>query len=99
MLLELGFDLQLLGSERYVCGKLEGLSAEQMSRLKDAFLRCSHPRFKREFATSRNQPFEKTSNYLAAIQNADAPKMAKLIKIVGMLLRQKSTCFGKKKAK
>ena len=30
VLLELGFDLQLLGSERYVTGKLEGLSPEQM---------------------------------------------------------------------
>ena len=37
VLLELGFDLQLLGSERYVTGKLASLKSEQMSKLKEAF--------------------------------------------------------------
>jgi hypothetical protein len=34
MLSELGFDLQLLGSERYVKGKLESLNSEQIMSLK-----------------------------------------------------------------
>ena len=34
ILLELGFDLQLLGSERYVKGKLESLNLEQITGLK-----------------------------------------------------------------
>jgi hypothetical protein len=48
VLLELGFDLQLIGSERYVGGKLESLGKDQMCKLKETFLRSNHPRFKRE---------------------------------------------------
>ena len=61
VLLKLGFDLQLLGSERYVKGRLESLRSEQINDLKDAFIRNKHPRFKKEFAMSRHQPFGKTS--------------------------------------
>ena len=42
VLSELGFDLQLLGSERYVQGKLESLSLEQMGKLKEAFAINKH---------------------------------------------------------
>ncbi len=89
VLLKLGFDLQLIGSERYVRGKLEDLSLEQMSKLKEAFVKNKHPRFKKEFAVSRHQPFGKTSDYVISIQNANVLKMAKLVKLVGMLLQTK----------
>jgi hypothetical protein len=42
-LLELGFDMQLLGNERYVRPKLEISSVEQVSQLKEAFIRNKHP--------------------------------------------------------
>ena len=90
---KLGFDLQLLGSERYVRGKLESLSPEQMCTLKEAFVKSKHPRFKKEFAVSRHQPFGKTSDYVKSIQNADVPKLAKLVKLVGMLLQTKVYLF------
>jgi hypothetical protein len=96
MLLELGFDLQLLGSERYVFGKLERLCTDQMCKLKETFLRSNHPRFKREFAVSRHQPFGKTSDYIKSVQEADLPKISKLLKIVGMLLQTKVYLFWKK---
>ena len=66
-LLELGFDVQLLGSERYVQGKLESLHPEQIRKLKEAFIKNKHPRFKKEFAVSRHQPFGKTSDYVACM--------------------------------
>ena len=91
--LELGFDLQLLSSEGYVLGKLECLNANQMCKLKETFLRSNHPRFKREFAVSRHQPFGKTSDYFKSVQDADLPKIAKLLKIVGMLLQTKVYLF------
>jgi hypothetical protein len=47
---DFGFDLHLLGSERYVLGKFEGLSTEQLCKLKDIFIRNKHPMFKREFS-------------------------------------------------
>jgi hypothetical protein len=95
VLLELGFDMQLLGSERYISGKLEGLSTEQMCKLKETFLRNTHPRFKREFVVSRHQPYGKTSDYIKVVQEADLPKIAKLLKIVGMLLQTKVYLFWK----
>jgi ABC-type lipoprotein export system ATPase subunit len=93
VLLELGFDLRLLGSEHYVLQKIESLTAEQMSQLKETFIRSNHPRFKREFAVSRHQPYGKTTDYQIAIQNADSTKLAKLIKLVGMLLQTKVYLF------
>ena len=55
-----------------------------------------HPRFKKEFAISRHQPFEKTTDYVKSIENADSAKLAKLIKLVGMLLQTKVYLFWQK---
>jgi hypothetical protein len=90
---ELGFDLQLLGSESYVQRKLDELSLEQIGKLKLAIIKSQHPRFKKEFAVSRHQPFGKTSGYVSAVRNADCAKMAKLIKLAGMLLQTKVYLF------
>ncbi|MGD6811120.1 MAG: ATP-binding cassette domain-containing protein [Candidatus Bathyarchaeia archaeon] len=98
MLLELSFDLQFIGSERYVRKKLENLKPEQVNRLKDAFIKSNHPRFKKEFAISRHQPFGKTSDYTLALKNADCEKIAKLIKLVGLLLQTKVYLFWKRKS-
>ena len=94
-LIKLEFDLQLLGSQRYVLRKLEALTADQLLKLKETFLRNTHPRFKREFAVSRHQPFGKTSDYYKSVQEADLPKIAKLLKIVGILLQTKVYLFWK----
>jgi GNAT superfamily N-acetyltransferase len=93
VLMELGFDVQLLGSERYVNGKLETLSSKQVGRLKEAFVKNKHLRFKKEFAASRHQPFGKGADYIACLQNADLTKLAKLIKIVGLLQQTKVYLF------
>ncbi len=88
-----GFDLPLLSSERYVLEKLRGLSSSQLDQFKEVFIKNKHPRFKKEFAVSRHQPFGKTSDYVRCIQTADLEKMAKLVKIVGMLLQTKVYLF------
>jgi ABC-type ATPase with predicted acetyltransferase domain len=90
---ELGFDFQLLGSERYVQEKLQRLSSKQISQLKKVFIKNKHPRFKKEFASSRHQPFGKTSDYERCVENADMAKMAKLVKLVAMLLQTKVYLF------
>jgi ABC-type ATPase with predicted acetyltransferase domain len=92
-LLELEFDLQLLGSEHYVLQKLESLTAEQKDKLKKIFIKSNHPRFKREFAVSRHQPYGKTTDYQIAIQKADSKKMAKLVKLIGILIQTKVYLF------
>jgi ABC-type ATPase with predicted acetyltransferase domain len=93
---QLGFDFQLLGSERYVQEKLLHLNSKQISQLRNAFLKNKHPRFKKEFASSRHQPFGKTSDYERCIQNADWEKIAKLVKLVAMLLQTKVYLFWKR---
>jgi hypothetical protein len=93
LLSDFGFDLQLLGSSRYVFSKVEELTPAQIGKLKELFIKNKHPRFKKEFAVSRHQPFGKTSDYVACLENADLAKMAKLIKLVGMLLQSKVYLF------
>jgi hypothetical protein len=88
----LGFDLQFLGSQRYVLEKLTKLSPMQTNVLKDAFIRNKHPRFKRE-ANPGHQPFGKTEEYIRAIRDADLEKIAKLIKILGAIRQSKVYLF------
>ncbi len=92
VLSELGFDLQLLGSERYVKNKLK-LTPDQLSLVKKAFIKNKHPRFKKEFTIGRHQPFGSTSDFNKAVQNADLNKIAKLIKLFGVLLQTKVYLF------
>ncbi len=89
--------MQLLGSERYVQGKLETLHPEQVKKLKEAFIKNEHPRFKKEFAVSRHQPFGKTSDYVACMVNADSAKLSKLIRLVGLLMQTKVYLFWVKR--
>jgi ABC-type ATPase with predicted acetyltransferase domain len=93
---DLGFDIQLLGSQRYVTSKLESLTEQQIKELKTAFIANKHPRFKKEVAPSRHEPYGKTSEYLTYIQNADNNKLAKLIKILAMLSQTKVYLFWSK---
>lgn len=92
----LGLNLQLLGSEHYVSQKIESLGGEQFEQLKAAFIKNKHPRFKREFAASRHQPFGTTPEFIASIENADSIKIAKLVKLVGMLSQKKVYLFWSK---
>ena len=93
LLSDFGFDLQLLGSSRYVFSKIEELNPAQIGKLKEAFIKNKHPRFQKEFVVSRHQPFGKASDYVKSMQNADVPKIAKLVKLVGMLLQAKVYLF------
>lgn len=94
-LFSLGFDLQFLGSEDYVRKKVESLSGEQMVVLKKAFVRNVHPRLMKEFVSSTNAAYGRKSKYLEGVKDAGAPKIVKLIKIVGLLLQSKVYLFWK----
>ena len=96
LLSELGFNLQFLGSGQYVSQELGCLSSAEKEKLKELFIRNKHPRFEKEFAVSRHQPFGKISDYVQSIENADSDKMVKLIKLVGMLLQTKVYLFWSK---
>jgi ABC-type ATPase involved in cell division len=91
----MGFDLRLLGSQRYVLGKLESLSGEQLALLRVCLQRRGHQRFRKEFAVSRHLPYGNSAEFKKCIGQADATKQARLIKIVGMLLQTKVYLFWK----
>lgn len=68
LLSDFGFDLQLLGSSRYVFSKIEDLNPVQIGKLKELFIKNKHLRFKKEFAISHHQPFGKTSDYVVYLR-------------------------------
>jgi ABC-type ATPase with predicted acetyltransferase domain len=91
-----GFDLKLLGSQKYVSDKLQSLSIEQLKALKEAFVKNDHPRFRREIAAIRHMPYGTSAVYAEGVRNASTERMAKLVKIVGMLLQTKVYLFWRK---
>jgi len=93
----LGFNVKLLGSEKYVMDKLQKLSSSQLVMLKDAFMKNSHPRLRKEIAVDRHKPFGRKEHYVEGIGKADLTKMAKLIKVVGVLLQTKVYLFWENK--
>jgi len=46
---ELGFNDQLLGSEKHVIEKLKTLDGQEIERIKQAFVKYNHPRFMKSF--------------------------------------------------
>ena len=89
----LGFNMQLLGSQHYVQGKLESLNPKQIGELKESFIKNKHLRFKQVFSSNRYDPYGKTSEYVKNVTAADLTKTAKLIKIAGQLLQTKVYLF------
>jgi hypothetical protein len=58
-----------------------------------AFIKNNHLRFRREIAANRHMPYGTTKAYREGIENADLEKLAKLVKIVGVLLQTKVYLF------
>jgi hypothetical protein len=72
---------------------LQNLNEKQITLLKTAFAASKHPRFKREVASSRHDPYGKTADYIKYVQEADNLKLVKLIKILAMLSQTKIYLF------
>ena len=96
ILQQLGFNLQLIGSQHHVESKLETLTQQQITEIKTVFMASKHPRFKKEVTSSRHEPYGKTADYIAYIETADNLKMAKLIKVLAMLSQTKVYLFWNK---
>ena len=88
---EVGFKVQLLGSERYVCDVLQQLSSKDLETVKEAFARCGHVRFLKYF--NGDLPFGHKEDYKKAVRNAGVLKLAGLIKICCFLLQTKVYLF------
>jgi ABC-type lipoprotein export system ATPase subunit/GNAT superfamily N-acetyltransferase len=90
---ELGFNIQLLGSEKYVLDKLQSLSEIEMQRIREAFIKHCHVRFMKYFFA--HVPFGRKEVYAKEVMKASLERLARLIKVCGFLLQTKVYLFWK----
>ncbi|MFQ6073945.1 MAG: ABC transporter ATP-binding protein [Candidatus Bathyarchaeia archaeon] len=88
---QLGFNLTFLGSKKYVLNQLASLKPENLKEVRQAFKENIHLRFMKEFFS--HKPYGKAKLFKERVDMADFGKLAKLIKIVGMLLQTKVYLF------
>ena len=91
VLSQLGFNIHLLGSEKYVLNKLQCLSEAEIPKIKEAFIRHSHARFMKYFFC--HMPFGKKEEYVKAIAIADLERLAHLMKVCSFLMQTKVYLF------
>jgi ribosomal protein S18 acetylase RimI-like enzyme len=94
VLTRLGFNIQLLGSEKYVLTMLRGLNAEQVQTVREAFMQFNHVRFMKYFFSYL--PFGRKDEYNKEVEKAGLEKLAQLIKVCGFLLQTKVYLFWEK---
>jgi len=90
---ELGFNIHLLGSEKYVLGKLQSLSSEDVAKIKEAFIKHCHARFMKYFFC--HMPFGRKGEYAQEVRKASPERLACLIKVCSFLLQTKVYLFWK----
>ena len=91
---KLGFNVTFLGSKRYVLNKLGSLKPEDLKKVREAFKQNVHPRFMKEFFY--HKPYGKARLFKEKVDKVDFQKLAKLTKIVGLLLQTKVYLFWSK---
>jgi hypothetical protein len=94
ILQQLGFNIQLLGSERYVLNKLQTLSDAEIAIIREAFIKHCHTRFMKYFFP--HLLFGHKKDYVEKIKKASLERLARLIKVCGFLLQTKVYLFWKK---
>jgi hypothetical protein len=92
VLQKFGFNVQLLGSQKYIQATLENLTPYQVGRLKRVFKKNSHPRFLKELNVGR-AIFGTREGKEKAFRYMKLPKLTQLIKITGLLLQTKVYLF------
>ena len=95
VLCRLGFNIHLLGSEKYVLAKLQKLSAEEVAKIREAFIKHAHPRFLKSF--SAHMPFGRMEAYIEEVRKASLERLARLIKVCGFLTQTKVYLFWPRK--
>jgi len=93
ILQKLGFNIQLLGSEKYVLNKLQTLSDESLEKLREAFIKHCHARFMKYFFC--HIPFGRKEVYAKEVMKANLERLARLIKVCGFLMQTKVYLFWK----
>ena len=93
LLEDLGFNVQLLGSEKIVLNKLRSLKGEDIARVREVFIKNKQPRFMKYFFAK--MPYGKTKLYREKVMAASLEKLTHLIRVCGLLLQTKVYLFWK----
>jgi ABC-type lipoprotein export system ATPase subunit/GNAT superfamily N-acetyltransferase len=92
---QLGFNVQLLSSEKYVLSKLHSLSEKEIQSIKETFINYAHARFMKYF--SYHIPFGRKEVYAKEIRKASLERITHLIKVCSFLMQTKVYFFWYKK--
>ena len=74
--------------------KLRALNADELERVREAFVKADHPRFSKFF--SSGLPFGHIADYEKKVNAATLEQLAGLIKICGFLMQTKAYLFWRK---
>jgi GNAT superfamily N-acetyltransferase len=88
---QLGFNIQLLGSEKYALNKLHTLSNGEIQIIKEAFIKHCHVRFMKYFFC--HMPFGRKQAYEKAVMETSLERLSHLIKVCSFLLQTKVYLF------
>jgi hypothetical protein len=94
---QLGFNIQLLGSEKYVLNNLQSLSEIEIQTIREAFIKHCHARFMKYFFCYI--PFGRKEVYAKEVMKASLERLARLIKVCGFLLQTKVYLFWENPSK
>jgi ABC-type lipoprotein export system ATPase subunit/GNAT superfamily N-acetyltransferase len=97
ILQQLGFNIQLLGSEKYVLNKLQILNDEDLEKVREAFIKHCHARFMKYFFC--HVPFGRKEVYAKEVKKANLERLSHLIKVCGFLLQTKVYLFWQNPSK
>jgi len=96
-LAKLGFNITLLGSEKYALAQLRRLTNTELTTIREAFIQNVHLRFLKEFFF--HQPYGRLELFKEKVHAASLEKLAKLVHITALLLQTKVYLYWKNKAK
>jgi len=95
VLQRLGFNIQLLGSEKHVLNKLQTLSETEVAIVREAFIKHCHTRFMKYFFP--HLLFGHKKVYVEEIKKVSLERLAHLIKVCGFLMQTKVYLFWQKR--
>jgi len=91
VLSRLGFNIHLLGSQKYVLSKLQSLGEKELQEIREAFIKHAHTRFMKYFFA--HKPFGEKEAFAKEVRKASLEKLAQLIKVCSFLMQTKAYLF------
>jgi len=87
----LGFNIHLLGSEKYTLSKLQTLTEVDIKAIRETFIKHSHARFMKYFFC--HMLFGRKQDYAEEVRKASIERLAHLIKVCNFLMQTKAYLF------